>query len=96
MSAHANEGPGFDSADIGRGKLREMGGLGRGLMVAGALLLLLGLALVFLERIPGFRPGKLPGDISITKGNWRFYFPLGTSLLVSLLLTLVIWLFSRR
>lgn len=77
-----------------------MNGLGRGLVVAGLLLLLLGLGLLFLERIPGFRPGKLPGDISISKGNWRFYFPLGTSLLISLLLSallsFVLWLFSRR
>lgn len=77
-----------------------MGGVARGLIVVGALLLLLGLALLFLERIPGLRPGKLPGDISIGRGNWRIYFPLGTSILVSLLLsallTFLFWLFSRR
>lgn len=77
-----------------------MGSLARGLIVLGAVLLLLGVALLLLERIPGIRPGKLPGDISISKGNWKIYFPLGTSLLVSLLLSallsLVFWLFTRR
>jgi len=77
-----------------------MGSLARGLIVLGAVLLLLGVALLLLERIPGIRPGKLPGDISIAKGNWKIYFPLGTSLLVSLLLSallsLVFWLFTRR
>lgn len=69
-------------------------------MIVGGILLLLGLALLFLERIPAFRPGKLPGDISITKGNWRIYLPIGTSILLSLLLsallTFLFWLFSRR
>jgi hypothetical protein len=77
-----------------------MGSLARGLIVLGAVLVLLGAALLLLERVPGLRPGKLPGDISISKGNWKIYFPLGTSLLVSLLLSallsLVFWLFTRR
>jgi hypothetical protein len=38
----------------------------------------------------------LPGDISIERGSWRFYFPLGTSIVVSIVLSLVLWLFSRR
>ena len=40
--------------------------------------------------------GKLPGDISFTKGNTTFYFPLGTSILLSVVLTLVLQLFTRR
>ena len=40
--------------------------------------------------------GRLPGDIHIQRGNWTFYFPLATSLLLSVLLTLIFWLFSRR
>jgi len=40
--------------------------------------------------------GRLPGDISIERDNWRFYFPLGTSILLSVVLSLLLWLFSRR
>ena len=39
--------------------------------------------------------GKLPGDIELSRGNFRFYFPLATCLLISLLLTLVMWLLRR-
>ena len=40
--------------------------------------------------------GRLPGDIYIERENWRFYFPLGTSILLSIVLSLLFWLFSRR
>ena len=39
---------------------------------------------------------RLPGDIAIERGNFRFYFPLGTSIVVSLVLTLLLNLFLRR
>ena len=39
--------------------------------------------------------GKLPGDISISKGNFQFYFPVVTCLVISLVLTLLLWLFRR-
>lgn len=74
--------------------------MARALIVFGVLLLVAGFALLLLERLPGVRPGKLPGDITIQKGNWRFYFPLATSLLLSLLLSalfsLLFWLLTRR
>ena len=40
--------------------------------------------------------GRLPGDIYIERGSWRFYLPLGTSILLSVVLSLLLWLFSRR
>jgi hypothetical protein len=40
--------------------------------------------------------GRLPGDIYVQRGNWAFYFPLGTSIVLSVLLTLVFWLIGRR
>jgi hypothetical protein len=40
--------------------------------------------------------GRLPGDIHIQRGPWHFYFPLATSIVLSLLLTLLFWLFGRR
>lgn len=63
------------------------------LILIGSLLLLAGLALYFFDRLPFF--GKLPGDIVVKKKNFSFYFPLGTSILISLLLSLLLYLFSR-
>lgn len=65
---------------------------GRLLMVAGAVLLLLGLAMTFAGKTP---LGRLPGDILYRRGNFTFYFPLMTSLLLSVLLMLLLWLFRR-
>jgi hypothetical protein len=39
--------------------------------------------------------GRLPGDFLIERGNFRFYFPLATSILISLVLTVVLWLLKR-
>jgi len=50
--------------------------------------------LMLAGRVPWL--GRLPGDISIQRGNWSFYFPIVTSLVVSVLLTLLFWLFGRR
>jgi len=62
------------------------------LIVAGAILLIAGLAWPFLTRL-GL--GRLPGDIVVERGNFRFYFPFLTSLVASALLTLLFWLFRR-
>lgn len=66
------------------------------LIIAGLLLLVAGLAWPWIARI-GF--GHLPGDISIRRPGFAFYFPLGTSILISVLLTLgfalIGWLFRR-
>jgi hypothetical protein len=44
--------------------------------------------------VPGL--GRLPGDIHVQRGNWSFYFPLATSLVLSVVLSLVFYLFGRR
>jgi membrane protein implicated in regulation of membrane protease activity len=62
------------------------------LIVAGVILLLAGLAWPLVTRL-GL--GRLPGDIVIERPNFRFYFPLATSLVVSVALTLLFWLFRR-
>jgi hypothetical protein len=72
------------------------GGLGRALLAVGALIALIGLLLILAERFPALRIGKLPGDISVERGNFRFYFPLATSVVLSLVLTLLLWLLGRR
>jgi hypothetical protein len=60
-----------------------------GLLIAGA-----GVVLVLVGRLPWI--GRLPGDIYVQRGNWTFYFPLATSIVVSVVLTLVFWLIGRR
>jgi hypothetical protein len=73
--------------DIGRGLVL----LGVVLIVAGGLLWLGGAAG---GRIPFL--GRLPGDIHVQRDNWSFYFPLTTSILVSIVLTLALAFFARR
>jgi DUF2905 family protein len=67
--------------------------LGRMILLLGILLVVAGLILVYGARLPGF-PGRLPGDISIRRGGFHFYFPLGTCILLSLLLTFLLSLIS--
>ena len=71
-----------------------MSGLGRILIIAGAVLRLSGLVITIGSR---FLPlGRMPGDIVIRRANFTFYFPIVTSILLSILLTLILWLFQRR
>jgi len=67
--------------------------LARFLILLGVILVVLGLALLLLPKIPGL--GRLPGDIIIKRENFTFYFPLGTCILVSLILSLIFWLMRR-
>ena len=66
--------------------------ISRILIVAGVILVIAGLAWPLLGRL-GL--GRLPGDIMVERGNFRFYFPLATSLVISVFLTLLFWLFRR-
>ena len=68
--------------------------IGKALLILGLVIALAGLVLVVAGRVPWI--GRLPGDIHIERGNWSFYFPLGTSIALSILLTLLFWLFGRR
>lgn len=69
-------------------------GLGKLLIIFGVVLVLLGGLLLVVGKVPFI--GRLPGDIYIQKDNFTFYFPLASSLLISILLTLLLSLFSRR
>jgi hypothetical protein len=62
------------------------------LIAAGLVLLLAGLAWPWLARL-GL--GRLPGDIAVRHGNFAFYFPIVTCLLISLALSLLLWLINR-
>jgi hypothetical protein len=66
---------------------------GKTLIAVGLLLVLVGLILTFSGKIPWL--GRLPGDIRIERDNFSIYFPLGTSLLLSLILSVLYWLFRR-
>ncbi len=71
--------------------------MGKQLIIFGAILIGLGLLIIFVKRLPRF--GKLPADISFKRGKTTFHFPLIISLVLSLLLTLilnlVLYLFNR-
>ena len=66
--------------------------IGRLLIVLGGVLLVAGIALTAAGRL-GL--GRLPGDFVYRKGNFSFYFPLMTSILLSVILTLILWVFRR-
>lgn len=71
-----------------------MNDVGRLLVVFGLVIVAAGVLLLLVGRVPWL--GRLPGDIHVQRGNWTFYVPLGTSILLSLVLSLVLWLIARR
>jgi hypothetical protein len=71
-----------------------MNDLGKSLVVIGLVIALVGVVVMLAGRVPWL--GRLPGDIYVQRGNWSFYFPVVTSLVLSVLLTLLFWLFGRR
>ncbi|MFZ8830986.1 MAG: DUF2905 domain-containing protein [Thermodesulfobacteriaceae bacterium] len=68
--------------------------MGKFLILLGVLLVALGLLINFFPKIPYL--GKLPGDIHIKRDNFEFFFPLGTSILLSIILTIILNLIFRR
>ena len=76
----------------------ELGRLGKFLIGFGVVMIILGGIFLLLGSLSGKVPwiGRLPGDIYIQRGNWSFYFPLATSILLSIVLTLILSLFFRR
>jgi len=71
----------------------EISDVGKFLLVMGLLLVILGGALMFVDKIPFL--GRLPGDIRIERENFRFYFPLTTSILISIVVSVILWLISH-
>lgn len=67
--------------------------MARLLITLGIVLVVLGLAWPWLQK-SGL--GRLPGDLVVERGNFRFYFPLTTSIIVSLLLSLLFWLWRGK
>jgi len=69
------------------------GAIGKMLILLGVFIILMGLLLLLGEKIPWI--GRLPGDIIVRKKNFTFYFPLATSILISIILTLLFTLFRK-
>lgn len=70
--------------------LRDMG---RYMILGGIVLLVMGAVFMFAEKLPFI--GRLPGDISVKKGNFSFYFPVTTCILASIVLSVIMYLISR-
>jgi hypothetical protein len=65
----------------------------KGLILLGAVLIAVGIILLFFQKVPSL--GKLPGDILIKRENFTFSFPLATSIVVSLLISLILYLIGK-
>lgn len=70
-----------------------MPGFGKSLIVFGLIIAALGVVLTFAGKIPWL--GRLPGDIYVKCDNFTFYFPLATSILVSVILSVILWLLRK-
>ncbi len=63
------------------------------LIIAGLVLVAAGLLFLLADKLPWL--GKLPGDITIRRDRFTFYFPLGTSILISVILSILFWLLRK-
>jgi hypothetical protein len=70
-----------------------MGGAGKLLIISGVILIIAGVVVAVAPRVPWL--GRLPGDITIRREGFTFYFPLATCLLVSAVVSLLLYLFRR-
>jgi hypothetical protein len=68
--------------------------LGKFLVIAGIVIAILGVILLVAGKVPGL--GRLPGDFYYKGKNFSFYFPFATSLLISIVLTLILWLLGKK
>lgn len=70
-----------------------MGEMAKIIIVIGLVLVLIGVAMLFIQKVPFL--GKLPGDILIKKENFTFYFPLTTGIIVSIIISLILYIISK-
>lgn len=72
--------------------------MGRILIIVGLLIAGIGVFFLLAERFPEKTGwiGKLPGDLFIERNNFKIYFPISTSILISIFLTLIFWLFGKK
>jgi len=74
--------------------MSELNPLGKILIFFGVILILIGGVILLAGRIPWI--GRLPGDIFIQRKNFSFYFPIATSIIISIILTLIFFILGRR
>jgi hypothetical protein len=67
--------------------------MGKLLIILGIVCILAGLLIMYAPKIPFL--GKLPGDISIERQNFKFYFPLATSIIISIILSLLLYFYNK-
>ncbi len=67
--------------------------MGKLLIIVGIVCILAGLLFLYFPKIAFF--GKLPGDISIERGNFKFYFPLASSIIISIILSILLFLYNK-
>jgi hypothetical protein len=70
--------------------------LGKLLLGVAAILAVLGGLLLVADRFPGLRLGRLPGDVAVERERFRLYVPITTSIVVSVVISLLLWLLGRR
>ncbi len=73
--------------------MQDLPGIGRILIFIGSIVLITGIIVLLANKIPFI--GKLPGDITVRKGNFIFYFPLATCIVISIILTLIIYALKK-
>jgi len=71
-----------------------MHNFGKPLIILGLVLVAAGLVISFAPRLPSWL-GRLPGDLTIKRGTFSFYFPLATCLLLSAVLSFILWLIRK-
>jgi uncharacterized membrane-anchored protein YitT (DUF2179 family) len=72
--------------------MNSMSDIGKILIAVGALIVIIGLVMVFAGRLG---VGRLPGDFVVRRGNFTFYFPLATSIILSIVISFIFWLMRR-
>ncbi len=70
-----------------------MEGLGKSLIIIGMIIIMIGVIISLSSKIPFI--GRLPGDIFIKRDNFTFYFPLATSIIISIIISLIMYIFRR-
>ncbi len=68
--------------------------IGKFLVIVGAIMIIIGGLLLLSGKISWL--GRLPGDIIVQRKNFTFYFPLATSIILSIILTLLFWIFGKK
>lgn len=67
--------------------------MGKFVILIGIIIVIIGVVITFFDKVPF--PGKLPGDISYKKDNFRFYFPLTSSIIISVVLSLILYIINH-